>query len=96
VSCAYLENAYAQPTGRELFEDLAQANAHAQFYLFHGTQDWNASVEPVRDLERWAQTQQLALRISYYEGGHNDPPQSTRQEVSSLVNSLTEHPGQQR
>jgi hypothetical protein len=90
VSCAYLEDAYTQPSGRELFESLARNQVRAQFYLFHGTKDWNASVDRVRDLESWAQTQPLALHIEYYEGGHNDPPESTRQEVSSLVVSLTD------
>lgn len=96
VSCAYLEDAYAQPSGRELFESLAGIQAHAQFYLFHGTQDWNANVDRVRELESWAHTQPLALHIKYYEGGHNDPPESTRQEVSSLVISLTSTPSEHR
>lgn len=92
VSCAYLEDAYAQPSGRELFEKLAKRAAHAQFYLFHGTQDWNANVDRVRELESWAHTQPLALHFRYYEGGHNDPPERTRREVSSLVISLTNPP----
>ena len=56
---------------------------------FMATQDWNANVDRVRDLESWAHTQPLALHIKYYKGGHNDPPESTRQEASSLVISLT-------
>jgi hypothetical protein len=90
VSCAYLQDAYAQPSGRELFQSLAEARAPAEFYLFHGTQDWNAHVEPVRELERWGKTQPLALNITYYDGGHGDPPASTRQEMRALLLSLTQ------
>ena len=89
VSCAYLEDAYAQPSGREVFQSLAEARAPAQIYLFHGTQDWNAHVEPVRELERWVQTQPLKVHFSYYEGGHNDPPAIARQELNTLLISLT-------
>lgn len=64
VSCAYLEDAYAQPSGRALFEALAQAGVHARFHLFHGKQDWNAKVDRVRDLDQWAHTQPLALHFT--------------------------------
>lgn len=90
VSCAYLDDAYAQPSGRDLFQDLAEAHAPAQFYLFHGTQDWNARVEPVHALEDWVQTQPLTVHFTYYEGGHNDPPPATRQALIMLLNTLTQ------
>lgn len=71
VSCTYLADARTRPSGREVFEQLAAQNAPAGFTVFHGTQDWNAPVDLVRDLEQWNTAQgSLDMSFHYYEGGH--------------------------
>jgi predicted esterase len=92
VSCAYLEDAYARPSGSEVFEQLAAADARASIHIFHGTQDWNARVEPVQELERWLQAQTLQVSFSYYEGGHTNPPAETRAELRELLRAITSSP----
>jgi hypothetical protein len=71
LSCAYLEDARSRPSGRAIFETLAAAGAPAHVVIFHGTEDWNAPVSLVQELEAWNQnTGTLNVEFHYYQGGH--------------------------
>jgi hypothetical protein len=79
VSCAYIDDAKGRPSGRAMFERLA-ARARgasgdwkpgARFHIFHGTNDKNTPVAPVRELERWNGAEgHLPIEFHYYEGAH--------------------------
>ena len=71
-----------------MFERLASRGAPARFHVFHGTEDWNAPVGPVRELEAWnASTGHLAIEFHYYEGGHSGSD-SAREEVTRVLETL--------
>ncbi len=91
VSCKYLEDAYARRTGAEVFHQLAARDAPAAFHLFHGLQDWNAPVAPVRELEEWASGGPLDVHFTYYEGGHSggDQESPARMEMRRLLSMIT-------
>lgn len=88
VSCAYVADAVQRPPGRTLFERLAARGSAAQFHVFHGTQDWNTPVAPVRELEAWnAAEGHLDLTFHYYEGGHAGSD-AARAELTQLLTSI--------
>jgi hypothetical protein len=88
ISCAYLEDASRRPSGRELFERLAARGSAARFYIFHGTDDRNTAVAPVRALEAWNASQgHLTIEFHYYEGGHKGTD-SARAEMARLLTAL--------
>src|SRR5688572_17727559 len=57
VSCAYVEDATRRPSGRIMFERLAVRAPRARFHVFHGTDDWNTPVGPVRSEEHTSELQ---------------------------------------
>jgi hypothetical protein len=88
ISCAYVEDASARPSGRTVFERFATHMSVARFYVFHGTNDWNTPVAPVRDLEAWNTREgHLRLQFHYYEGGHTGSDEA-RAEVSRLLDTI--------
>jgi hypothetical protein len=88
ISCAYLDDAVARPSGRELFERIARHSTHTQFDVFHGNQDWHTPPGPVRELEEWnAREGHLDLRVRYYDGAHTGTP-DIRGEMSKLLMGL--------
>jgi hypothetical protein len=87
-SCAYLEDANRRPSGRQMFERLAARKPAARFYVFHGTEDWNTPVDPVRALQAWNSTAgHLPIEFHYYAGGHRGSD-SARAELVRLLNEL--------
>jgi predicted esterase len=88
VSCAYVEDAARRPSGRELLERLAARGSAARFFIFHGTDDRNTPVAPVRALEAWnASRGHLRIEFHYYEGGHRGTD-SARAEMARLLTAL--------
>jgi pimeloyl-ACP methyl ester carboxylesterase len=89
ISCAYLADAEARPSGRALFERLAARAAPAEVDVLAGTDDQNTPVRFVRDLEAWNAAQgHLDLHVRYYEGAHTGTP-AARQELAALLARLT-------
>lgn len=85
VSCAYVEDAKRRPSGRTLFERLATRSSGAQFHVFHGTDDTNTPVEPVRELERWnAAEGHLPIEFHYYDGAHTGS-EAARAEMARVL-----------
>lgn len=90
VSCAYLADAYARPSGRALFESLARRAPAADFFVFHGNNDLLAPASYVRELEAWhATSRQLDITFRFFEGGHVGAPPAVTRELSELLVRLT-------
>jgi hypothetical protein len=88
ISCAYVDDAARRSSGRAMFERLASRRPAARFHVFHGTQDWNTPVGPVRALEAWnASRGHLDLRFHFYEGAHTGSA-AARVEMAKLLRSL--------
>lgn len=88
VSCAYIDDAKRRPSGRTLFERLAARAAGARFHVFHGIDDWNTRIEPVRELQVWnTSDRRLGIEFHYYRGGHSGND-AARAEVSRLLTTL--------
>ena len=90
VSCGYLEDAYARPSGRAVFESLASRAATARFFVFQGNQDFHTPAQYVRELEAWnEQDGHLDMTFRYYEGAHVGAPSDVQREMSDLLVRLT-------
>lgn len=90
ISCKYLDDAYARPSGRAIFENLALRAPTAGFYVFQGNNDFLTSVRYVRELEAWNnRSGHLDLTFRYYEGGHVGAPPEVKRELSDLLVKLT-------
>ena len=88
VSCAYVADAVQRTSGRAMFERLAGHPAAVPFHIFHGTEDWNTPVQPVRDLEAWNTAQgHLDITFHYYEGGHQGSDEA-RAELEELLTAI--------
>jgi hypothetical protein len=88
VSCGYVEDAKRRPSGRSMFERLAARAPGAAFHVFHGTHDWNARIEPVRELEAWnASDRRLGMKFHYYQGGHSGN-EAARSEMTMLLETI--------
>ena len=90
VSCKYLEDAYARPSGRVAFESIALRAPTAGIFLFQGNDDSQTPVRYARELEAWNnQLGHLHLTFRYYEGGHVRGPPEVKRELSDLLVGLT-------
>lgn len=90
ISCKYLEDAYARPSGRSIFEAIADRMPAATFSVFQGNQDFHTPVRFVRDLETWNQQRgHLDLTFRYFDGGHVQGPDDVKREMSELLVRLT-------
>ncbi len=93
VSCDYLEDAYARPSGRSVFESLASRSAPARFFVFQASQDFHTPVQYVHELEAWnARDGHLDMKFRYYEGAHVGAPSEVQRELSELLVQLTAPP----
>jgi len=89
VSCAYLRDAYVRPSGRTMFETLAQAGVRLPIYVFQGSDDWHTPASFVHDLEAWnAREGKLDLKFVFYRGGHQGS-EAAKAELEKLLGSLT-------
>jgi pimeloyl-ACP methyl ester carboxylesterase len=90
VSCKYLEDAYARPSGRSVFESIALRAPTVSFFLFQGNSDLQTPAQRVRELEAWnTQRGHLDLTFRYYEGAHVGAPPEVKRELSDLLVRLT-------
>jgi hypothetical protein len=90
VSCAYLKDAFARPSGRTVFENIARHEPRARFFVFQGNDDTHTPARYVRELETWnQQTGHLDMKFRYYPGGHVGGPPEVKREVSDLLVKLT-------
>lgn len=88
ISCAYVADATQRPSGQAMFERLAARGLRSRFYIFHGTEDTNTPVEPVRALEAWnASNGQLQMQFHYYQGGHSGSA-AARSEVARVLAAI--------
>lgn len=88
VSCAYIEDAKARPSGSVMFERLASRRSKARVFAFAGNYDANTPARFVRRLEEWNTADgHLDLKIRYYDGGHTGTPE-VRRELSELLVGL--------
>jgi len=90
VSCKYLEDAYARPSGRSFFESIAVRAPTASFFVFQGSNDLHTPARYVHELEAWNQQRgHLNLTFRYYEGAHVGAPPDVQRELSDLLVRLT-------
>lgn len=90
ISCKYLEDAYARPSGRSIFEAIAVRAPAVKFSVFQGNQDFHTPVRFVRELETWNQQRgHLDLTFRYFDGGHVRGPEDVKREMSDLLVRLT-------
>jgi pimeloyl-ACP methyl ester carboxylesterase len=90
VSCRYLEDAYARPSGRSAFESIALRTPTVRFFVFQGNNDLQTPVRYVRELEAWNnQLGHLDMTFRYYEGAHVGAPPEVKRELSELLVRLT-------
>jgi pimeloyl-ACP methyl ester carboxylesterase len=90
VSCKYLQDAYARPSGRATFESIALRAPTVGFFVFQGNNDSQTPVRYVRELEAWnRQLGHLHLTFRYYEGAHVGGPPEVKRELSDLLVRLT-------
>jgi hypothetical protein len=90
ISCTYLEDAAARPSGRSAFESIALRTPTVPFFLFQGNDDFLTPVRYVQELEAWNnQAGHLDMTFRYYEGGHVGGPPEIKREVSDLLVRLT-------
>jgi hypothetical protein len=90
VSCKYLEDAYARPSGRATFESIALRAPPIRLFVFQGNNDSRTPVRYVRELEAWNnQLGHLHLTFRYYEGAHVGGPPEVKRELSDLLVRLT-------
>jgi len=89
VSCAYLRDAGARPSGRAMFERFATRAPAARFIVFAGSDDTNTPARFVHDLEAWnARDGHLALDVHDYEGAHHGTAASRREMAEVLAGML--------
>lgn len=90
VSCEYLTDAQARPSGRAMFERIATRAPHTRFFVFQGTNDAHTPASYVRELEAWnGELGHLDLTFRYYEGAHVGGPEVVKRELSDLLVRLT-------
>ena len=90
ISCEYLNDAQARPSGRAMFERIAARAPRMPFHVFQGTNDAQTPARYVRDLEAWnRQVGHLDLAVRYYEGAHVGGPDAVKRELSDLLVRLT-------
>lgn len=90
VSCKYLEDAYARPSGRAVFERLAPRAPAARFFVFQGNDDLHTPLRYAQELDAWnEQLGHLDLTFRYYDGAHVGAPPNVQREVSDLLVRLT-------
>jgi pimeloyl-ACP methyl ester carboxylesterase len=90
VSCKYLKDAYARPSGRAAFERIARRAPNVRLFVFQGNSDSQTPVRYVRELEAWNnQLGHLDLTCRYYEGAHVGGPPEVKRELSDLLVRLT-------
>jgi pimeloyl-ACP methyl ester carboxylesterase len=90
TSCKYLEDAYARPSGRSVFESIALRSPSVSFFVFQGNNDVQTPARYVRELEAWnSQLGHLDMTFRYYEGAHVGAPPEIQREVSELLVRLT-------
>ena len=90
ISCAYLADAYARPSGRAMFESLARRAPAADFFIFHGNEDRLAPASYVHALEAWhVASRQLDMTFHFFDGGHVGGPPEVKRELSDLLVRLT-------
>ena len=88
VSCAYLSDAGARPSGFTQFSRLAAAALPLKVRIFQGSDDVNTQASFVHQLEAWNQAEgHLDLTVRYYAGGHAGTPE-VRRELADLLSSL--------
>ena len=90
VSCKYLQDAYARPSGRTVFENIALRAPTVSFFVFQGNNDSHTPARYARELEEWNnQRGHLDLTFRYYEGAHVGGPPEVSRELSDLLVRLT-------
>lgn len=90
TSCKYLEDAYARPSGRSVFENVALRAPAVDFFVFQGNNDFHTPAKNVRELEVWnTQFGHLNMTFRYYEGAHVGAPTNVKRELSALLVRLT-------
>jgi pimeloyl-ACP methyl ester carboxylesterase len=90
VSCTYLKDAYARPSGRAAFESIALRAPTVGMFVFQGNNDSQTPVRYARELEAWNnQVGHLHLTFRYYEGAHVGGPPEVKRELSDLLVRLT-------
>jgi pimeloyl-ACP methyl ester carboxylesterase len=90
ASCKYLEDAYARPSGRSVFENVALRAPAVDFFVFQGNNDFHTPAKNVRELEVWnTQFGHLNMTFRYYEGAHVGAPTNVKRELSALLVRLT-------
>jgi pimeloyl-ACP methyl ester carboxylesterase len=90
ISCEYLNDAQARPSGQAMFERIATRAPRMRFFVFQGTNDVHTPARFVRDLEAWnSRVGHLDMTVRYYEGAHVGGPEAVKRELSDLLVRLT-------
>ena len=90
ISCKYLDDACARPSGRSAFESIALRAPTVSFFVFQGNNDSQTPVRYVRELDAWNRRfGHLDLTFRYYEGAHVGGPPEVKRELSDLLVRLT-------
>jgi hypothetical protein len=90
TSCKYLDDAYARPSGRSVFESIALRAPTVSFFVFQGNDDLQTPMRYVQELEAWnRQLGHLDLTFRYYAGAHVGGPPEVKRELSELLVRLT-------
>jgi pimeloyl-ACP methyl ester carboxylesterase len=90
LSCDYLKDAYARPSGRAAFERIARRGPRIPIFIFQGNNDTNTPARFVRELDAWnSRVGKLDLTVRTYEGAHVGGPAAVKRELSDLLVRLT-------
>jgi len=86
VSCNYLKDAYARPSGRAVFESIALRAPPVSLFVFQGNNDSQTPARYARELEAWNnQVGHLHLTFRFYEGAHVGGPPEVKRELSDVL-----------
>ena len=89
ISCDYMRDATARPSGLAMFERLAQRSVRVPIDIFAGEQDLHTPSGFVRELESWNRAHgHLSLRVQYYQGGHQGSPEARRAMTALLLERI--------
>jgi pimeloyl-ACP methyl ester carboxylesterase len=92
LSCEYLREASARPSGRAMFERLAAKSATAKIRVLTGVADFHTPSSFVQQLELWNGAEgHLDLTVRYYQGAHGGTPEARRMLADLLERLVVGH-----